>query len=205
MLNVTRFGHPKIMVPAIHLLVDVHETQPYTFPRDSFGSPEPGTGPVGRGLRHRGGARHIFVERRRAEEFNTIVSNPSDNRPRFLPGPRATSRDPHRFLSSSKAPAFLIAVGPARTVSSQWLDRLSRFHYRAIRDSDRAGRGREDAERESQTWPPSITPTTSPNKQASADASRRTMPDRLLKSPSAWGCPSLSPAIDPSLGERHTP
>ena len=31
MLNVTRFSHPKIMVPAIHLLVDVDEHLPYEF------------------------------------------------------------------------------------------------------------------------------------------------------------------------------
>lgn len=31
MLNVTRFSHPKIMVPAIHILVDIREHLPYEF------------------------------------------------------------------------------------------------------------------------------------------------------------------------------
>lgn len=98
MLNVTRFSHPKIMVPAIHLLVDVHETQPYDF----------------KGLIRIAGTRRqalpagdyaiadapeIFcVERRRAEELNTIFSNPSDNRPRFLRELEPLLAIPHRFL-----------------------------------------------------------------------------------------------------------
>ena len=98
MLNVTRFGHPKIMVPAIHLLVDVQETQPYEF----------------KGLIRIAGTRKqalpagdyaiaeapdIFrVERRRAEEFNTIVANPADNRPRFLRELEPLRAIPHRFL-----------------------------------------------------------------------------------------------------------
>ena len=98
MLNVTRFGHAKIMVPAIHLLVDIHETQPYTF----------------KGLIRIAGTRiqalsagdyaieeapDIFrVERRRAEDINTIFSNPSDNRPRFLRELEPLLTIPHRFL-----------------------------------------------------------------------------------------------------------
>jgi curved DNA-binding protein CbpA len=98
MLNVTRFSHPKIMVPAIHLLVDVHETQPYEF----------------KGLVRIAGTRKqalpagdyaiaeapdIFcVERRRVEEFNTIFSNPSENRPRFLRELEPLRAIPHRFL-----------------------------------------------------------------------------------------------------------
>lgn len=98
MLNVTRFSHPKIMVPAIHLLVDVHETQPYEF----------------KGLIRIAGTRRqalpagdyaiaeapeIFcVERRRAEDVNTIFSNPSDNRPRFLDELDPLRAIPHRFL-----------------------------------------------------------------------------------------------------------
>ena len=84
MLNVTRFSHPKIMVPAIHLLVDIHEQLPYEF----------------KGLVRIAGTKRqalragdyaiaeapdVFcVERKRAEEINTIFSNPSDNRSRFL-------------------------------------------------------------------------------------------------------------------------
>ena len=98
MLNVTRFSHPKIMVPAIHMLVDIHEQLPYEFkglvriagttrqalPAGDYAIAEvPG----------------IFcVERRRVEEFNTIFSNPSDNRPRFLRELEPLLSVPHRFL-----------------------------------------------------------------------------------------------------------
>lgn len=98
MLNVTRFGHPKIMVPAIHLLVDVHETQPYEF----------------KGLIRIAGTRRqalpagdyaiaeapdIFcVERRRAEDVNTIFSNSSGNCPAFLRELEPLLAIPHRFL-----------------------------------------------------------------------------------------------------------
>jgi ERCC4-type nuclease len=98
MLNVTRFSHPKIMVPAIHLLVDTRETLPYQFkglvriagtitqtlPAGDYAIAE---------------APDIFcVERRRVEEFNTIFSNPSDNRPRFLRELEPLLTVPHRFL-----------------------------------------------------------------------------------------------------------
>ena len=98
MLNVTRFSHPKIMVPAIHLLVDVRETQPYEF----------------KGLVRIAGTRkqalpvgdyaiaeapEIFcVERRRTEELNTIFSNPSGNRLEFLRELEPLLAIPHRFL-----------------------------------------------------------------------------------------------------------
>ena len=98
MLNVTRFSHPKIMVPAIHMLVDIHEQLPYEFkglvriagttrqalPAGDYAIAE---------------APGIFcVERRRVEEFNTIFSNPSDNRPRFLRELEPLLSVPHRFL-----------------------------------------------------------------------------------------------------------
>ncbi|MCE3224872.1 MAG: protein of unknown function, contains DnaJ domain [Nitrospira sp.] len=98
MLNVTRFSHPKIMVPAIHLLVDLHEHLPYEFkglvriagtkrqalPAGDYAIAE---------------APGIFcVERRRVEEINTIFSNPSDNRPRFLRELDPLLAVPHRFL-----------------------------------------------------------------------------------------------------------
>lgn len=98
MLNVTRFSHPKIMVPAIHLLVDTHETLPYAFkglvriagtitqalPAGDYAIAE---------------APDIFcVERRRVEDINTIFSNPSDNRPRFLRELEPLRAIPHRFL-----------------------------------------------------------------------------------------------------------
>ncbi|MEP7152513.1 MAG: DnaJ domain-containing protein [Nitrospira sp.] len=98
MLNVTRFSHPKIMVPAIHLLVDIHEHLPYEFkglvriagtkrqalPAGDYAIAE---------------APDVFcVERRRVEEINTIFSNPSDNRPRFLRELEPLLAVPHRFL-----------------------------------------------------------------------------------------------------------
>ena len=98
MLNVTRFSHPKIMVPAIHMLVDSREHLPYEFkglvriagtitqtlPAGDYAIAE---------------APAIFcVERRRVEEFNTIFSNPSDNRPRFLRELEPLLAYPHRFL-----------------------------------------------------------------------------------------------------------
>ncbi len=98
MLNVTRFSHPKIMVPAIHVLVDIHEQLPYEF----------------KGLVRIAGTKrqalqagdyaiaeapHIFcVERRRVEELNTIFSNHSDHRPRFLRELEPLLTVPHRFL-----------------------------------------------------------------------------------------------------------
>ena len=98
MLNVIRFGHPKIMVPAIHVLVDVHETQPYEF-KGLIRIAGTRTQALPAGDYAIAEAPEIFcVERRRAEEFNTIVSNPSDNRPRFLRELEPLLAIPHRFL-----------------------------------------------------------------------------------------------------------
>lgn len=98
MLNVTRFNHPKIMVPPIHMLVDVHEDRPYEFkglvriagtirqalPAGDYSIAE---------------APGIFcVERRLVEEFNRIFANSSDNRPRFLRDLEPLLAVPHRFL-----------------------------------------------------------------------------------------------------------
>lgn len=97
-LTLSRVGHPKIMVPAIDILVDTKEHLPYTFegliriagtirqalPAGDYAIAE---------------APDIFcVERRRVEEFNTIFSNPSDNRPRFLRELEPLLAYPHRFL-----------------------------------------------------------------------------------------------------------
>ncbi|MBI5854628.1 MAG: ERCC4 domain-containing protein [Nitrospirae bacterium] len=86
------------MVPAIHLLVDSNEQLPYEFqgrvriagtirqalPAGDYAIAE---------------APGIFcVERRRVEELNTIFSNPSDNRPRFLRELEPLLAFPHRFL-----------------------------------------------------------------------------------------------------------
>jgi DnaJ-domain-containing protein 1 len=97
-LYLCRFGHPKIMVPAIHVLVDTHEHLPYEFqglvriagtirkalPAGDYAIAE---------------APDIFcVERRRVEEFNTIFSNPTGNRQRFLQELEPLLAVRHRFL-----------------------------------------------------------------------------------------------------------
>ncbi len=98
MLNVTRFSHPKIMVPAIHLLVDTHETQPYDF-KGLVRIAGTITQALSAGDYAIAEAPDIFcVERRRAEDINTIFSNPSDNRPRFLRELEPLRAIPHRFL-----------------------------------------------------------------------------------------------------------
>jgi len=91
-------GRPKTLVPAITMLVDSHEHLPYTFeglvriagtikqtlPAGDYAIAE---------------APEIFcAERRRVEEFNTIFSNPADNRTPFLQEMEALLDYPHRFL-----------------------------------------------------------------------------------------------------------
>ena len=98
LMMLSRQGQPKTMLPAITMLVDTHEHLPYEFqglvriagtirqalPAGDYGIAE---------------APEIFcVERRRVEEFNTIFSNPSDNRPRFLQELEPLLAFPHRFL-----------------------------------------------------------------------------------------------------------
>ncbi|MBA5870880.1 MAG: DnaJ domain-containing protein [Nitrospira sp. CR2.1] len=98
MLNVTRFSHPKIMVPAIQMLVDVHETQPYEF-KGLIRIAGTRTQALPAGDYAIAEAPDMFrVERRRAEEINTIFSNPSDNRPQFLRELEPLCVIPHRFL-----------------------------------------------------------------------------------------------------------
>ncbi|ALA57918.1 DnaJ domain-containing protein [Nitrospira moscoviensis] len=98
LITVARTGQPKTLVPAVSMLVDTRELHPYEF----------------EGLVRIAGTRRetltagdyaiaeapdIFrVERRRVEEFNTIFSNPSDNRPRFLRELEPLLAIPHRFL-----------------------------------------------------------------------------------------------------------
>ena len=98
LMMLSRQGQPKTMLPAITMLVDPHEHLPYEFqglvriagtirralPAGDYAIAE---------------APEIFcVERRRVEEFNTIFSNPSDNRPRFLQELEPLLAFPHRFL-----------------------------------------------------------------------------------------------------------
>jgi len=98
LMMLSRQGQPKTMLPAITMLVDTHEHLPYEFqglvriagtirqalPAGDYAIAE---------------APEIFcVERRRVEEFNTIFSNPSDNRPRFLQELEPLLAFPYRFL-----------------------------------------------------------------------------------------------------------
>ncbi|ODT44740.1 MAG: hypothetical protein ABS70_04805 [Nitrospira sp. SCN 59-13] len=123
MLNVTRFSHPKIMVPAIHLLVDVHETQPYEF-KGLIRIAGTRTQTLAAGDYAIAEAPDIFcVERRRAEEFNTIFSNPSDNRPRFLRELERLLAIPHRVL---------LIEGPLH--SHRGAGRLGQYHRNGLID-----------------------------------------------------------------------
>ncbi len=98
LIMLSRQGQPKTMVPAIEILVDTKEVHPYTFDgliriagttRKSLTAGDYAIAE----------APEIFrVERRRVEEFNTIFSNPSDNRPRFLQELEPLLAFPHRFL-----------------------------------------------------------------------------------------------------------
>jgi ERCC4-type nuclease len=98
LIMLSRTGQPKTLVPAITMLVDSHEHLPYEFqglvriagtirqtlPAGDYAIAE---------------APEIFcVERRRVEEFNTIFSNPSDNRGPFLQELEPLLDYPHRFL-----------------------------------------------------------------------------------------------------------
>jgi curved DNA-binding protein CbpA len=98
LITIARQGQPKSLVQAVHILVDRHELHPYEFqglvriagtisqslPAGDYAIAE---------------APDIFcVERRRVEEFNTIFSNPSDNRSRFLKELEPLLAYPHRFL-----------------------------------------------------------------------------------------------------------
>lgn len=98
LIMIARQDQPKTMVPAIHMLVDRKELHPYDFqglvriagtlredlPAGDYAIAE---------------APDIFcVERRRVDEFNTIFSNPSDNRQPFIQALEPLLAYPHRFL-----------------------------------------------------------------------------------------------------------
>jgi len=118
-----RQGQPQTMVPAITILVDSHEHLPYEFeglvriagtirqtlPAGDYAIAE---------------APEIFcVERRRVEEFNTIFSNPSDNRPPFLQELEPLLDYPHRFL-----------VIEGTLQSSKGGGRLGQYHKNGMMD-----------------------------------------------------------------------
>jgi len=123
LMMLSRQGQPKTMVPAITMLVDTHEHLPYEFqglvriagtirqtlPAGDYAIAE---------------APEIFcVERRRVEEFNTIFSNPSDNRPRFLRELEPLLAFPHRFLVIEGTIQFNKAGG-----------RLDQYHKNGMMD-----------------------------------------------------------------------
>jgi DnaJ domain/ERCC4 domain len=123
LMLLSRQGQPKTMVPAITMLVDSHEHLPYEFthlvriagtirqtlPAGDYAIAE---------------APEIFcVERRRVEEFNTIFSNPSDNRLPFLQELEALLEYPHRFL-----------VIEGTLQSSKSGGRLGQYHKNGVLD-----------------------------------------------------------------------
>lgn len=98
LIMLSRTGQPMTLVPAITMLVDSHEHLPYEFeglvriagmirqtlPAGDYAIAE---------------APELFcVERRRVEEFNTIFSNPADNRSPFLQEIEPLLDYPHRYL-----------------------------------------------------------------------------------------------------------
>ena len=123
LMMLSRQGQPKTMLPAITILVDTHEHLPYEFqglvriagtirqalPAGDYAIAE---------------APEIFcVERRRVEEFNTIFSNPSDNRPRFLQELEPLLAFPHRFLVIEGTIQYSKSVG-----------RLGQYHKNGMMD-----------------------------------------------------------------------
>ena len=123
LIMLSRQDQPKTMVPAITMLVDSHEQQPYEFenlvriagtirqtlPAGDYAIAE---------------APEIFcVERRRVEEFNTIFSNPSDNRSPFLQELEPLLDYPHRFL---------VIEGTLQSVKGG--GRLSQYHKNGMMD-----------------------------------------------------------------------
>ena len=123
LMMLSRQGQPKTMAPAITILVDTHEHLPYEFqglvriagtirqtlPAGDYAIAE---------------APEIFcVERRRVEEFNTVFSNPSDNRPRFLRELEPLLAFPHRFLVIEGTIQFNKAGG-----------RLGQYHRNGMMD-----------------------------------------------------------------------
>jgi ERCC4-type nuclease len=98
LIMLSRTGQPMTLVPAITMLVDSHEHLPYEFeglvriagtirqtlPAGDYAIAE--------------APEILCVERRRVEEFNTIFSNPADNRGPFLQELEPLLDYPHRYL-----------------------------------------------------------------------------------------------------------
>lgn len=97
-VSLSRQGHPVILVPACHLLVDSKEHLPYTFQGfNRIAGTVSQTLPAGHYAIEE--APDLFcVLRKRVEELMTEFSNPYDNRPRFLGELEPLLAYPHRFL-----------------------------------------------------------------------------------------------------------
>ena len=123
LIMLSRQGLPKTMVPAITMLVDSHEHLPYEFARlVRIAGTIRQTLPAGDYAIAE--APEIFcVERRRVEEFNTIFSNPSNNRSPFLLELELLMEYPHRFL---------IIEGTLQ--SSKGGGRLGQYHKNGMMD-----------------------------------------------------------------------
>jgi len=123
LMMLSRQGQPKTMVPAITMLVDTREHLPYEFERlVRIAGTIRQTLPAGDYAIAE--APEIFcVERRRVEEFNTIFSNPSDNRSPFLQEIEPLLDYPHRFL-----------VIEGTLQSSKGGGRLGQYHKNGMMD-----------------------------------------------------------------------
>lgn len=124
-LPVTLFREeqPKIPVPAIHILVDSRQHQPYEF-RGLIRIAGTMQQPLAAGHYAIAEAPELFcVVRKRVEEFNTIFSNPADNRLPFMRELEPLLAIPHRFLVIEGAIQARIASG-----------RLGQYHKNGLMD-----------------------------------------------------------------------
>ena len=121
LVTLSRQGQPKIMVPAIQLLVDSHEQHPYDFH---------GLVRIAGTIRHTLSAGDYAIAeapelwcvvRKRVEELHTAVSNPSD-RLRLLRELEGLLAFPHRFL---------VIEG---TIQHTAGGRLGQYHKNGLRD-----------------------------------------------------------------------
>lgn len=97
-VTLSREGHPIVMVPACHLLVDPKENLPYTFEGFSrIAGIARQTIPAGDYIIEEAPT-ILCVLRKRVEEVMTAFSNPSGNRQRFLAELNPMLAFPHRFL-----------------------------------------------------------------------------------------------------------
>lgn len=124
-LPVTLFRdeQPKIPVPAIHILVNSRQHQPYEF-RGLIRIAGTKQQPLAAGDYVIAEAPELFcVVRKRVEEFNTIFSNPANNRLPFMRELEPLLAIPHRFLVIEGAIQARLASG-----------RLGQYHKNGLMD-----------------------------------------------------------------------